>query len=108
VRLENDQTLEVARLGAGNFFGEMALLKGQERTATVIAMTEVCLYEIIKSDILPLLQEQPQVLQRINNVLNQRQMNTDQMKLPPDLPIEKEVIHKWIFRGILNFFSLGK
>ena len=42
-------------------------------------MTEVFLYEIIKSDILPLLQEQPQVLQRISNVLNQRQMNTDQI-----------------------------
>lgn len=36
----------VARLGAGNFFGEMSLIDGKPRTATVIAETPIVLLVI--------------------------------------------------------------
>ena len=108
VQLENDQTLEVARLGAGNFFGEIAVLTGKERTAAVIALTKTALFEIVKADILPLMQEQPQVAQLISTVLIQRQQMTEsQMKLQHESFVDKEDIYQRILRGIWNFFGLG-
>src|SRR5581483_1756556 len=37
---------EVARIGAGGYFGEMSLLTGDPRTATVVAETDCRLVEI--------------------------------------------------------------
>lgn len=39
---------EVARLGEGDFFGEMALLTGENRAADVVALTDVVAVEITK------------------------------------------------------------
>ncbi|MBO0735979.1 MAG: ATP-binding cassette domain-containing protein [Alphaproteobacteria bacterium] len=41
---------EVARLGAGDFFGEVALLSGEPRNATVVAVNGVDTYVLGKSD----------------------------------------------------------
>ena len=41
---------EVARLGPGNFFGEVALISGEPRNATVVAESEVDAYLLGKSD----------------------------------------------------------
>lgn len=109
VYLDNGKSVEVARLGAGNFFGEIALLKDEERTASVISITETFLYEINKSDIAPLMEKQPKVSQRISTVLNYRQVNTEfQMKsLQYESPVEREILYKRLFKGVLNFFDLG-
>lgn len=109
VRFEDDNIVEVARLGAGSFFGEMALLTGQERTATIIALNETYLFEIIKEDILPLLQQQPEVSQLISTVLTQRQLMTKKSmgQQGHDLHVESEVIYKRVLRGIREFFGLS-
>ncbi len=108
VYLYDDKTIEVARLGAGNFFGEIALLKKEERTASVIAVTETFLYEISRSDIAPLMEKQPIVSERISKVLDYRQVNTEsQVKsLQYESPVEEEVLYKRLVNGILNFFGL--
>jgi putative ABC transport system ATP-binding protein len=41
---------EVARLGPGDFFGEVALISGEPRNATVVAEGEVDTYVLGKSD----------------------------------------------------------
>jgi putative ABC transport system ATP-binding protein len=41
---------EVARLGPGDFFGEVALISGEPRNATVVAIGEVDTYVLGKSD----------------------------------------------------------
>jgi putative ABC transport system ATP-binding protein len=41
---------EVARMGAGEFFGEVALISGEPRNATVVAETEVDAYVLGKTD----------------------------------------------------------
>ncbi len=41
---------EVARLGPGDFFGEVALISGEPRNATVVAVTEVDTYVLGKTD----------------------------------------------------------
>ena len=42
--------LDVATLMAGDFFGEMALLRGEPRTATCRAVTACALYELKRSE----------------------------------------------------------
>lgn len=63
---------EVARLGAGDFFGEMALLTGEPRTATIVAVADTLLYEITKEDISPLLERQPEISWALTDVLVKR------------------------------------
>jgi putative ABC transport system ATP-binding protein len=41
---------EVARLGRGDFFGEVALISGEPRNATVVAQTAVDAYVLGKTD----------------------------------------------------------
>ncbi len=105
----DQKIIEVARLGAGNFFGEMALLTGQERTATIVALNETILFEIIKADILPLLQRQPEVSKMISKVLTERQLmtKTKMGNLSQDSQVERDVIYKRLLRGIRDFFGLG-
>jgi putative ABC transport system ATP-binding protein len=41
---------EIARLGPSNFFGEVALISGEPRNATVVAQTAVDTYVLGKTD----------------------------------------------------------
>ena len=41
---------EIARLGPGDFFGEVALISGEPRNATIVAVTEVDTYVLGKTD----------------------------------------------------------
>ena len=57
--------VELNRLGAGDFFGEIALIEGTLRTASVVAVgTAVCI-GILRADFKPLLIRQPRIALRI-------------------------------------------
>jgi branched-chain amino acid transport system substrate-binding protein len=105
---ENSESVEVARLGAGNFFGEMALLTGEERTATVTAITDVFLFEITKEDVAGLIQTQPEVSEMITKILAQRQlMNKSQMNAQRDVKMEEEALYKRFREKVESFFTPG-
>lgn len=107
VQLEDGRTKEVARLGAGNFFGEMALLTGEDRTATVIALVDTYLFELTKADIQPLIEQQPEVSELVSKVLTKRQMATQsQMHVEHDVETEKEAVYKRFLGKIEHFFGL--
>ena len=56
---------EVARLGSGDFFGEMSLLTGDPRTATVTAVTDCMVLEIAVEDFRGLVLSDPAVVERV-------------------------------------------
>lgn len=56
---------EVNRLRAGDFFGEIALIEGQPRTASVAAVGRTVCLGILRSDFRPLLVRQPRMALRI-------------------------------------------
>ncbi|WP_152486007.1 patatin-like phospholipase family protein [Methylohalobius crimeensis] len=62
----------VNELGAGDWFGEMALLTGEPRSATAAAATEVNLLTIARSDFYRLLQQAPTVALGISYYLSHR------------------------------------
>lgn len=65
---------EVARLGPGDFFGEMGLLTGERRSATVVALTSVDCYRLDKSAFEVLVEKRPEVTAQIADLLAKRRV----------------------------------
>ncbi|MCB1179015.1 MAG: ABC transporter substrate-binding protein [Leptospiraceae bacterium] len=78
--LETGEFIEVARLGAGNFFGEMSLLTGAIRTANIIADSKTHVFEITKEDIQPLLDAHPEIANSVKTVVKERKENLQSKK----------------------------
>ena len=60
------------RLGTGDFFGEIALLKESQRTATVIAVTECQLLTLEAADFRRLLAANPELGEALENTMRDR------------------------------------
>jgi CRP-like cAMP-binding protein len=60
------------RAGPGEFFGEMSLLDGEPRSATVVAETPIRLLVIHRRDFWNVLKEAPTLTHRILVTLSQR------------------------------------
>ena len=67
----------VANLSAGDFVGEMSLLTGARRRATVVAETEVVAIEITKVALEEVLTRAPDLIDRFGLVLASRQAELD-------------------------------
>ena len=60
-RKEKDQTTDLASLMAGDFFGEMALLHAEPRSASVQAVTPCTLYSLKRADVELAMQTWPSI-----------------------------------------------
>lgn len=98
--------LEVARLGPGAFLGEMAMLSGEPRSATVRALTRAGAYEVSKSDIAPLIERNPEVLSELSEVVANRQMETKRKSMEASkFDRERKSLAKRLANAMRNFFS---
>ncbi len=103
---ETPMGVEVARMGAGNFFGEMALLTGEARTASIISITETNLYEITKNDIAPFLEREPEITRLLSNILTERKMATESQKSQSQSQkIDKATLYEQMLGKIQSFFG---
>jgi potassium-dependent mechanosensitive channel len=64
--------LTIARLGPGDIFGEMALLTGALRSATVITATSAHVLVLKKEDFAPLVLQNPRIAMLMNVLVDQR------------------------------------
>lgn len=62
----------VAELGRGDFFGEMALIEDDRRTATVTATTDVTLIVISGHDFRGLRHSMPSILETVHKQIERR------------------------------------
>jgi small-conductance mechanosensitive channel/CRP-like cAMP-binding protein len=69
---QNGHAVTVNQLGAGGFFGELALLTGAPRGATVIAEEDTEALVVSRDDLAPLLHANPALPERLGDVLAQR------------------------------------
>ena len=53
------------RMVPGDIFGEISLLTGQPRSATIIAATEAVVFEISKRHLHPILQRRPELAEAL-------------------------------------------
>src|SRR5213596_1859483 len=74
---KNGSTIQVATLGAGDCFGEMSLLTGEPRSATVRADGDCYVMEIGKPVMAEVLRAAPSCLVQFSELLAQRKMETE-------------------------------
>lgn len=80
VDTENGSTHKVAEIMPGEYFGEMSLLTGEPRSATVTAATGAYAYEITKEHVEDLFRRKPSLIEHISNVVAERRA-MNQMKM---------------------------
>ncbi len=68
-----EEQREVSRLTSRDFFGEMALLTGERRSATLVAVTDVNCYRLDAGAFRALLERHPDLARRVAEVLADRQ-----------------------------------
>lgn len=66
-------------LGKGSFFGEMGLMTGAVRSATVVAKTDVECYRLDKEMFEEILRERPSIAEEISQVLAVRKAEQDRL-----------------------------
>lgn len=99
---------EVATLGEGEFFGEMSLLTGEPRRATVVAKNDAECYVIDRASFQRILQENSKLADEIGKLLSEREMKNK---------IEREGLsaeaarantdHQALLTRIRSFFGLS-
>ncbi len=62
----------IAECGSGDFFGEIALLEGQPRNATVVATDDVVIDVIGRAEFSTLLADRPEIDKKIRAAMAQR------------------------------------
>jgi CRP-like cAMP-binding protein len=77
VRGTGPQALLLAELGAGDLFGEMALLTGSPRSATVTALSEMNLWAMSQADFDALVTAYPNLALALSRLLSERLRSTD-------------------------------
>jgi len=103
------KTLDLAVLGAGKFFGEMALLTGESRSADVVAISETHLIEVTKDDIAPIMQEHPNLSKMLADVLNSRKQRNEMIIEDSECQeTEDQGAPKHIVGKIMQYFGINK
>ncbi len=104
VRADHRDT-HVATLRAGEAFGEMCLLTGETRSATVRAQTDCEVWEIDRAGIQPLLDENTGLAERLSELLAHRKLETEGIlaaQTPPHMVAQKRKEYAAGFRRKLS------
>jgi small-conductance mechanosensitive channel/CRP-like cAMP-binding protein len=100
----------VSTLGAGKFFGEMGLMTGEPRRATITARTEVECYRLDKSSFEDILKSRPAIAEEISRVLAERRYALDNVQQQLALGQQATPLAQQpgeILAKIKRFFGLG-
>jgi CRP-like cAMP-binding protein len=98
---------EVARLGPGDFFGEMSLLTGEPRTASVTAVTDVEVLEITADAFRQFVLANPAAVERIGVAVADRAAALDEHRAAGvAAPAGVEESHKFLAR-VRRFLGLA-
>ncbi|MBP2298955.1 mechanosensitive ion channel family protein [Azospirillum picis] len=73
----------LTRLRPGELFGEMSLLTGQPRSASVVACTDAVIFELERSHLDPVLRRRPELAERLAELMADRQSRNNTR---PDRP----------------------
>ena len=75
---DNGELYKVGEIAPGDYFGEMSLLTGEPRSATVICSTDAYVYEIKKQHVEQLFKNRPEILEDISKLIANRRAQTEE------------------------------
>jgi small-conductance mechanosensitive channel len=99
----------VAKIQAPGFVGEMGLMTGEPRTATVVALTEVECYRLDKEAFNKIMVDRPEIVTEISSVLASRKVELQAIKEDLDAEARARVLaaeHRRLLGTIQRFFGL--
>ena len=98
----------VRNLSRGNFFGEMGVMTGEPRVASVVAKTDVECYRLDKEIFEEILRARPSIAEEISHILASRRAELDSVlqNLDVDTPQEIPQRHNEILATMKRFFGL--
>jgi CRP-like cAMP-binding protein len=102
---ENDYQKTINKLTSNDFFGEMSLLTGQPRTATVIAEQETEVIQIKKSAIKPLFETNPDLMKSICDLIEERRALLVQAEEEEEQTMESSA---GVLTSLKKFFGFRK
>lgn len=112
VTVDGSKTSEkVATLSAGDFFGEMGLMTGEPRSATVIALTDIECYRLDKETFQSILKSRPEIAEDISRILARRSVELEATRegLTDETKRLRMRHHQSdLLKRIQNFFTLDK
>ena len=100
---ENTPTVRVAMLEPGDYFGEMSLMTGAPRVATVTALVETRLLEVGKDAFGRVLASRPELVDRLSAALRERLFERAQAIAGAERTVPEV---QDIFRKIREFFAM--
>ncbi|MEY2545914.1 MAG: hypothetical protein QOG48_1031 [Verrucomicrobiota bacterium] len=107
---KNGTTIQIATLSSGDCFGEMSLLTGEPRSASVRAERDCYVMEIGKSVMSQIIHDSPDCLQQLSEILAERKMNTEvALRENPPTPEQAAKEHEYrsaFMNRLKTFFSL--
>jgi branched-chain amino acid transport system substrate-binding protein len=108
VQVGDDEIIEVDRMGAGTFFGEMALLTGEARSASIRAITDTWVYEITKDHMAPLVEGNPEMSRILSEELTTRTVNREAKKSEYEASqIDEQALFAKFLGKIQSFFGVS-
>ena len=104
------KTQHVATLHTGDFFGEMGMMTGEPRAATVVAKTDVKCYRLGKEDFQDILRNRPEIAEDIATTLARRHVELDLIREEVSEEARNERVKQTqgdFLDRIRGFFGLG-
>jgi small-conductance mechanosensitive channel len=95
----------INELHENDFFGEMSLLTGQPRTATVIAAEETEVLQIRKTAIKPIFEANPKLVSAISEIIGERREALKQVE--ESVQVTQHEQGRGLINSIRKFFGLG-
>ncbi len=97
---------EVATIGAGGYFGEMSLLTGDSRSATVSAAVDCVLLEITADDFRRIALVHPEVLVSVTGVVESRRTGLEQTRSTAATPVAGSEAPRSFLARVQQFLRL--
>jgi CRP-like cAMP-binding protein len=106
----NGKSEKVATLCEGDFFGEMGMMTGEPRRATVIAQSDVLCYRLDKDSFQDILRSRPEIAEDISHVLARRRVELEAIREELNeeaIRLRMQHAQNALLNRIREFFRLG-